>query len=64
MLIGHNPGLEDLLHYLCGSALPLPGKGKLMATATLALVHLSDDWQQLAPRCGKLPRIIRPGEID
>ena len=64
MLIGHNPGLEDLLHYLCGPGLPLSSKGKLMTTATLAQVHLPDDWQQLAPRCGKLQRIIRPGEID
>ncbi|VAW98983.1 Phosphohistidine phosphatase SixA [hydrothermal vent metagenome] len=63
MLIGHNPGLEDLLLYLCGPGLPLSGKGKLMATATLAQVHLPNDWQQLAPRCGKLQRIIRPREI-
>ncbi len=64
MMIGHNPGLEDLLHYLCGPGLPLSSKGKLMATATLAQAHLPNDWQQLAPRSGKLQRIIRPSEID
>ncbi len=64
MLMGHNPGLEDLLLYLCGPGLPLSDKGKLMATATLAQVHLPNDWQQLAPRCGKLQQITRPSEID
>lgn len=63
MMIGHNPGLEELLLYLCGPDLPLSSKGKLMTTATLAQVSLPDDWQQLAPRCGKLQRIIRPGDI-
>ena len=64
MLIGHNPTFEELLIYLCGSKLPLSPKGKLMATATLAQVNLPDDWQQLAPKCGKLQQITRPGEID
>ena len=64
MLVGHNPGLDDLLVYLCGPNLPLSSKGKLMATATLAEVCLPDDRQQLSPQCGKLLRIIRPGEID
>ncbi len=64
MMIGHNPGLEELLHYLCGPGLPLSSKGKLMTTATLAQVHLPDDWRQLSPCCGTLQRIIRPSEID
>jgi len=63
MLVGHNPGLEELLSYLCGPDLPLSNKGKLMTTATLAQVSLPDDWLQLAPQCGKLQQIIRPTEI-
>ncbi len=64
MLIGHNPTLDELLYYLCGPNVPLSAKGKLMATATLAQVSLPDDWQQLAPECGKLQQIARPGEIN
>lgn len=64
MLVGHNPGLDELLVYLCGPNLPLSSKGKLMATATLAHVCLPEEWQQLPPQCGKLHQIIRPGDIE
>ncbi len=64
MLMGHNPGMDELLTFLCGPNLPRSKKGKLMATATLAQVSLPDDWQQLTAECGKLQQIIRPGEID
>ncbi len=63
MLIGHNPGLNDLLGYLCGPELPFSDKGKLMTTATLAQINLPDDWQQLASQSGKLQQLIRPAEI-
>lgn len=63
LLVGHNPGLEQLLIYLCGPNLPRSKSGKLMATATLAHINLPDDWHQLAPECGKLKQIIRPNEI-
>ncbi len=63
LMLGHNPGMEELLIYLCGSNLPLSNKGKLMATATLAQICLPDDWHQLPSRCGKLIQIIRPSEI-
>ena len=41
LLVGHNPGLEELLVYLAGSALPATGGHKLMPTAALA--HLISD---------------------
>ena len=60
LLIGHNPGLEQLLVHLCGEALPLSAKGKLLPTAALAQVALPDDWGSLPSRIGKLVHIIRP----
>ncbi len=63
MLVGHNPGLDDLLGYLCGPALPFSNQGKLMTTATLAQIYLPDNWQQLAPQCGQLQQLIRPADI-
>jgi len=64
LLIGHNPGVEQLLGYLCGNTVPLSSSGKLMSTATLAQVALPDDWKQLPEGCGKLLDIIRPKELQ
>lgn len=64
MLVAHNPGLDDVLLWLCGPDLPRSRKGKLMTTASLAQIQLPEDWQHLTPGCGKLQQIIRPGEID
>lgn len=63
LVIGHNPGMEELLEYLCGENLPLSAKGKLMPTATLAQIALPDDWRRLAARSGKMIHIIRPDEL-
>ena len=63
LLIGHNPGMELLLEYLCGSDIPLSEKGKLMPTATLAQIALRDDWRALCAGAGKLIKITRPGEL-
>jgi len=56
MLVGHNPGLDDLLFQLCGNDLPLSDSGKLMTTATLAIIQLHEN-------SGQLIDIIRPKEI-
>jgi len=64
LLLGHNPGMEDLLGYLCGQDLPRTASGKLLTTATLAQISLPDDLQQLGLECGKLNRIVRPGDLD
>lgn len=64
MLVGHNPGLEDLLVHLCGPRLPLTDKGKLLTTANLAQLDLPDDWQGLEPSSGELRKIVRPRDLD
>ncbi len=46
MLVGHNPGLEDLLRYLCGDAAN-PDGGKLLPTATLARLDMPASWRNL-----------------
>jgi phosphohistidine phosphatase len=63
LLVGHNPGMEQLLEYLCGPNLPLSAQGKLMPTATLAQIALPDDWRALAVRSGKVVQIIRPEDL-
>ena len=39
MLVGHNPGLDNLLMHLCGAGLPRTESGKLMTTANLAVLE-------------------------
>jgi phosphohistidine phosphatase len=57
LLIGHNPGLEELLDPLLGCHTPLP---------TAALAHLElpiDAWRDLADQIrAKLRRLFKPGE--
>ena len=63
MLVGHNPGLDELVSYLSHKAVPFTASGKLMTTACLAHFRLPDDWHELA-RMGELLRIIRPADLD
>lgn len=60
LLVGHNPGLEDLISYLCGPELAVPADGKLLPTATLARLHVPADWRTLQPGCGTLVSLTRP----
>jgi phosphohistidine phosphatase len=64
MLVGHNPGLDDLLKYLIDERqLTFSPSGKLLTTATLAQISLPHDWGELPPRCGKLLSFIRPADL-
>ncbi|MEW5757084.1 MAG: histidine phosphatase family protein [Pseudomonadota bacterium] len=64
MLVGHNPGLEDLVRFLCGPELPLSSTGKLLPTTALAQIRLPDDWRGLAERSGRLLAITRPEALS
>ena len=63
MLVGHNPGLEDLLEFLIDDDIPLADDVKRLPTATLAHLAMPDDWQALASACATLGSIVRPGEL-
>lgn len=63
LLVGHNPGLEDLLAYLVGPGIALPEDGKLLPTATLARLHMPDDWSSLVLGCATLESITRPADL-
>lgn len=62
MLVGHNPGLEDLLVFLADSV-PFSSDGKLLPTATLARLHMPDNWQQLTSGCAKFDQIVRARDL-
>ena len=63
MLVGHNPGLDELVSYLSKSPVLLSESGKLMTTACLAQFKLPDDWHDLKGR-GELVQIIRPADLN
>jgi phosphohistidine phosphatase len=63
MLVGHNPGLEELLVWLAGETVTLPEDGKLLPTATLARLQMPDDWRTLAAGCARLLSITRPATL-
>ena len=64
MLVGHNPGLEDLLEFLAGDDLEVPLDGKLLPTAALARLEMPDDWSALRAGCAHLISINRPRNLD
>jgi len=60
LLIGHNPGLEDLLLLITPDADPLRSE-----TATLAVLDLNiETWRDAAPGCAHLRAFIRPRDLD
>lgn len=60
LLIGHNPGLEELLLWLVGGRLVVPEGVKLLPTAALAWLELPQDWCLLKPGCARLRLLMRP----
>lgn len=60
MLVGHNPGLEDLLTWLCDAPLPRTTDGKLLTTTNLVRIGLSDT---LSESSGRLIELTRPDEL-
>ena len=63
MLVGHNPGLEELLVWLANEVVPVPEDGKLLPTATLARLQMPADWCALVAGCAQLDSITRSGTL-
>lgn len=59
LLVGHNPGLESLLMYLCGSNITRPDDGKLLPTTALAYLKMPEVWADLSPCIAELISITR-----
>ncbi len=60
MLVGHNPGLEDFLLELTDGAAEPEDDGKLLPTATLALLEIDVNWSAIKRGSATLIQIIRP----
>src|SRR4051812_39303991 len=58
LLVGHNPGFEDLLACLTGRTASMP-------TASLAFIKLDiDTWGDIAPRSGELHWFVTPKDLS
>jgi phosphohistidine phosphatase len=67
VIVGHNPGLEDLISLLCSSgksgALERLEQG--LKTAALAEIEVTiDDWSQLSSGSGRLQRLTTPRDLE
>ncbi|MGD9298131.1 histidine phosphatase family protein [Thiohalocapsa sp.] len=63
LIVGHNPGFEELLRHLAGGDLEEPNDGKLLPTAALARLEMPDDWTELEYGCAALVGILRPKQL-
>ena len=63
MITGHNPGMDELLCFLCGTQPPLTETGKLMTTAAVAVLGFADAGSMSKPATGELLHLVRPNEI-
>ncbi|ESQ14292.1 MAG TPA: histidine phosphatase family protein [Chromatiaceae bacterium] len=63
LLVGHNPGMEDLVRFLIGDDLDEPVDGKLLPTATLARLEMPNDWSSLELGCASIIAVVRPKKL-
>lgn len=63
LLTGHNPGLDKLVEYLSREEPERNRTGKLMTTATIAIMDFDDKGIRAEQGAGILVQIARPKEI-
>ena len=67
LLVGHNPGLEDLA-LLLSEKYAAPERAAIETkypTATLCQMEFDvDDWAEIAPGTGRIRLLVRPRDVD
>ncbi|MDH5613317.1 MAG: histidine phosphatase family protein [Gammaproteobacteria bacterium] len=63
MIVGHNPGFEELLLHLAKIGENYYKDGGLMSTGTVAVVNMPNDWRKLERQCGELVELARGGGL-
>lgn len=68
LLVGHNPGLEDMVLELAGDDMSGPMLAsvaeKLPTGAVVELEFDCDDWRDIGPGSGIIVRFTRPRDLD
>ncbi|CAA6818080.1 MAG: Phosphohistidine phosphatase [uncultured Thiotrichaceae bacterium] len=62
LLIGHNPGMEQLLIHLCPAS-EYQDNGKLLTTANVVHIGLTGTWSELSRDKGRCLEHVRPKSI-
>lgn len=63
MVVGHNPGLEEVLLHLLSVAPPSHIDGKTLPTGTLAHLQFQQPWAQIGSGLAVLKQLIRGKEL-
>ena len=63
MMVGHNPGMEEIVEYLGGGGTADTVKSVFMPTAALAHLDMPVDWRRLDCGCARLLSITVPREL-
>ena len=63
MIVGHNPGLEELVEYLSDRSLEAPAGCPALPTATIVRLTMPHDWRRLRTGCAQLVSVNRPREL-
>lgn len=65
MVIGHNPGLEELAGLLAGHGerREMARMARKFPTAAVAVLDLPGDWAMAEPAAASLERFIEPGDV-
>lgn len=63
MLIGHNPGFQELAVALAAGGEGLERMRRKFPTAALATLSFPGEWQRLAPRGAVLESFVRPKQL-
>jgi len=63
LLIAHNPGLDALLEFLAGDQVRFSSTGKLITTATVAVLDFGSSPINTGVRAARLEHLVRPKEL-
>ncbi len=58
LVVGHNPGLEDLVRHLAGTTARDPEEGKFFPTCALARLRVESEWAGLGAGAAPLIAIV------
>jgi phosphohistidine phosphatase len=64
MLIGHNPGIQDLALSLARGGSEIARVRSKFPTAALATLELNGSWRELAPGSAELTSLVKPKELS
>jgi len=60
MMVGHNPGMDELLCFLCSVQPPVTANGKLMTPAAVAVLEFDNNESMCKPGAGDVLFLMRP----